>query len=112
MGIIHRDLKPGNVMLVPRKGEAGETDFVKVLDFGLALLDVGEAALTRAGDLIGTLLYMAPEQGQGQPATPSIDVYAVGEMLYEMLTNKLRHQESSDILAPPVTADPVPITAW
>lgn len=112
VGIIHRDLKPGNVMLVPRKGEAGETDFVKVLDFGLARLDVGEAALTRAGDLIGTLLYMAPEQGQGQPATPSIDVYAVGEMLYEMLTKKLPHQESSDILARKATADPVPITAW
>jgi eukaryotic-like serine/threonine-protein kinase len=106
-GVIHRDLKPGNVMLV--RG-AGKEDSVKVLDFGLARLDVGESALTRTGDLIGTFVYMAPEQGQGKPATPKIDIYAVGELLYEMLTKKLPHEGSTDVLARKATVDPTPIT--
>jgi serine/threonine protein kinase len=105
-GVIHRDLKPGNVMLVKRDGNA---DFVKILDFGLARLDVGEAALTRVGDLIGTFAYMAPEQGQGKPATPKIDIYAVGELLYEMLTKKLPHEGEEEILVRKATVDAMPI---
>jgi serine/threonine-protein kinase len=105
-GVIHRDLKPGNVMLVNREGDA---DFVKILDFGLARLDVGEATLTRVGDLIGTFAYMAPEQGQGKPATPKIDIYAVGEILYEMLTKKLPHEGADEILVRKATVDAVPI---
>lgn len=105
-GVIHRDLKPGNVMLVDRDENP---DFVKVLDFGLARIDVGESALTRAGDLIGTFAYMAPEQGQGKPATPKIDIYAVGEVLYEMLTKKLPHEGAEEILARKATVDATPI---
>jgi serine/threonine-protein kinase len=105
-GVIHRDLKPGNVMLVNRDGDA---DFAKILDFGLARLDVGEAALTRVGDLIGTFAYMAPEQGQGKPATPKVDIYAVGEILYEMLTKKLPHEGEDEILVRKATVDAVPI---
>jgi serine/threonine protein kinase len=105
-GVIHRDLKPGNVMLVNRDGDA---DFVKVLDFGLARLDVGDATLTNVGDLIGTFAYMAPEQGQGKPATPKIDIYAVGELLYEMLTGRFPHEGGDEILVRKATLDAVPI---
>jgi serine/threonine-protein kinase len=107
--IVHRDLKPGNVMLVPRDNEV---DFVKILDFGLARLDIGEAALTRVGDVIGTLLYMAPEQGLGKPATPKIDIYAVGEILYEMLTKRLPHEGSDDIISRKATIEPTPIATY
>ena len=108
-GVIHRDLKPGNVMLVDRDDDR---DFVKVLDFGLARLDMSEAALTRVGDLIGTFAYMAPEQGQGKPATPGIDIYAVGELLYEMLTKRLPHEGSGNILGRKAGVEPVPITNY
>jgi serine/threonine protein kinase len=106
-GVIHRDLKPGNIMLVDRDDNH---DFVKILDFGLARLDTAEAALTRVGDLIGTFAYMAPEQGQGNPATPKIDIYAVGEILYEMLTKRLPHEGSENILGRKAGVEPVPIT--
>lgn len=106
-GVIHRDLKPGNVMLV---NQGGNPDFVKILDFGLARLDVGESALTRVGDLIGTFAYMAPEQGQGKTATPKIDIYAVGEVLYELLTKKLPHEGAEEILARKATLDATPIS--
>ncbi|MBS2011293.1 MAG: serine/threonine protein kinase [Deltaproteobacteria bacterium] len=95
-GIVHRDLKPENVMLV-RKDD--EPDFVKVLDFGIAKLTdvenaIGERAagtgqvLTRLGTIIGTPEYMAPEQALGEAVSNQSDLYAVGVMLYEMLTGK------------------------
>ncbi len=89
-GVIHRDLKPENVLLVA--GES-EKDFVKVLDFGIAKsADVEETAksgrrLTRPGVAMGTPEYMAPEQAAGKPADPRSDIYAVGSILYEMLTS-------------------------
>jgi serine/threonine-protein kinase len=107
--IIHRDLKPANVMLVERDSEA---DFVKLLDFGLARLDVGESALTKVGDLIGTFAYMAPEQGLGELATPKIDIYAVGEILYEMLTKRRPHEGADNILGRKANVDPVPIAKY
>ncbi len=87
-GIVHRDLKPGNVMLT-RRG-------AMLLDFGLARLrtDPGQpigseaetAPVTREGQLIGTLGYMAPEQLEGKPADLRTDVFALGTLLFEMLT--------------------------
>jgi serine/threonine protein kinase len=89
-GIIHRDLKPENVLLISREGQP---DFVKVLDFGIAKsADVEETAknggrrLTRPGVAMGTPEYMAPEQAAGKPADPRSDIYAVGSIMYEMLT--------------------------
>ncbi|MDB4944367.1 MAG: serine/threonine protein kinase [Labilithrix sp.] len=95
-GIVHRDLKPENVMLVSR---AEEPDFVKVLDFGIAkVMEIGAAAshmaerqqssqpLTRLGTILGTPEYMAPEQALGEAVAPAADLYAVGVMLYEMMT--------------------------
>ena len=90
-GIVHRDLKPDNVMLV----QVGRhTDVVRVLDFGIAKLredqgDITAMPMTRAGDLLGTPQYMAPEQIRGETVDARTDVYAMGAMLYEMVTGRL-----------------------
>ncbi len=82
-GIVHRDLKPENVLISP---QAGNPDFLKVLDFGLAKL-TGDAGggLTRTGQVFGTPAYMSPEQARGEPADARADLYAVGCILYELL---------------------------
>jgi eukaryotic-like serine/threonine-protein kinase len=79
-GIVHRDVKPGNILL----GPAGA---VKLADFGIAkrLGDV-TAALTGVGQFVGTPKYMAPELVVGEPVTPAADLYALGVVLFEMLT--------------------------
>lgn len=87
-GIVHRDVKPANIMMTDVDGDQ---DFVKVLDFGVAkpLEEVRDVSveLTMAGQIIGTMRYMAPEQLKGQrKAVPASDVYAVGLIAYELLT--------------------------
>jgi serine/threonine-protein kinase len=85
-GIIHRDLKPENIYLIEREGRG---DFVKVLDFGIAKissLDEGGSRLTRTGMIFGTPEYMSPEQARGDKPDHRVDIYAVGCILYEMLT--------------------------
>jgi serine/threonine-protein kinase len=85
-GIIHRDMKPENVFLVEREGQQ---DFVKVLDFGIAKMnsmEEGGARLTRTGMIFGTPEYMSPEQAKGDRPDHRVDIYAVGCILYEMLT--------------------------
>jgi serine/threonine protein kinase len=94
-GIVHRDLKPANVFMTSR-GSRG--DVVKVLDFGISKVmhrRLGAGNLTESGQVVGTPYYMAPEQAQGKPDVDGrADVYALGVMLYEMLTG-----------APPFTGD-------
>ena len=86
-GVLHRDLKPGNIMVTP-KGR------VKVLDFGLAKLaqmsgdDTRSMALTEVGTATGTLAYMAPEQLLGEPVDARADLYALGVVLYELVTGR------------------------
>jgi hypothetical protein len=79
-GVVHRDIKPQNV-LVPRRGEGA---VAKLTDFGGASL-AGEQALTRTGDVIGTLAYMAPEQSEGREAGAEADLYSLALVLYEGL---------------------------
>jgi len=91
LGVIHRDLKPENVMLESRRDEP---DHVKVLDFGIAQFNEpgaseGTPRLTQAGMVCGTPGYMSPEQIRGDAIDARSDLYAVGVILYEMLTGKL-----------------------
>jgi serine/threonine protein kinase len=76
-GVVHRDIKPQNVQVI----EDGEPR-AKLMDFGVAQL-AGDAPLTAAGDIVGTLAYMAPEQAEGRPAGPEADVYSLALTLYE-----------------------------
>jgi len=91
--IIHRDLKPDNVMLTDR---GRSKDNVTVLDFGIAKLrDESrgtQQAMTQAGDMLGTPQYMAPEQIRGEQIDGRTDVYALGCMLYEMVTARMPYE--------------------
>lgn len=83
VGVVHRDVKPDNLFLTHRGGQA---DFVKVLDFGVAKILTSEGTNgTLDGTIIGTPTYMAPEQAAGLPVDHRADIYAVGNLLYEML---------------------------
>lgn len=88
-GVIHRDLKPSNVILT-RSGD-GQSRRAVITDFGLARefsaqTELAQSLMTETGHMLGTPAYMAPEQLRGQPVTPATDVYALGLIMYEMLT--------------------------
>jgi hypothetical protein len=89
-GIVHRDLKPDNIQLVSRDGY---DDWVKILDFGIAKVQLGDATsgqpLTELGTVFGTPEYMSPEQAQGHTVDARSDLYALGVMLFEMLSGKI-----------------------
>jgi serine/threonine protein kinase len=87
-GLIHRDIKPQNILI-------GERDHAYLADFGL-IKAPDEARLTGTGQFIGTIDYVAPEQIQGEPATPASDIYALTGVLYECLTGEVPFPKPSE----------------
>ena len=81
-GILHRDVKPANLMFA-----ANGT--VKLSDFGIAKIANGDGVKTRAGYVLGTALYIAPEQVLGNPLTPATDIYGLATTLYQLLSGTL-----------------------
>lgn len=106
-GIIHRDLKPGNIKITPEGN-------VKVLDFGLAkAMEAAEtqdqqSTVTQPGRVIGTPVYMSPEQARGKPTDKHTDVWSFGCVLYEMLAGRVPFEgdTGSDILASILGSEP------
>lgn len=88
VGVVHRDIKPENIVVDEPAG-------AKVLDFGVAHL-IDRSTLTRRGKIVGTLPYMAPEQIKGDLVDARTDVYAVGVVLFEMLTGKLPFESTEE----------------
>lgn len=87
--VIHRDLKPANIMVT----DVQDTDQVKILDFGIARKTDESLALTKTGQIMGSASYMSPEQCTGKkPVDFRTDIYALGVMMYELLTGKLPYK--------------------
>ncbi len=128
--IVHRDLKPSNVLLVAQgppapaveRGEKGLPPFdpsrflLKITDFGLAKRLNEEAGFTKTGDLLGTPSYMAPEQADGkvQKIGPAVDIYALGTLLYELLTGRapFRHMNPLVTIAQLLVKPPPPMSQF
>lgn len=116
-GIIHRDLKPENVYVMPR----ADAEFAKILDFGISKIHDAEherVRITKTGHVLGTPLYMSPEQAKGESNLDRrVDIYSLGVMLYEMLEGhppfagdnyfQLIWKHSNET-APPMTGDAPP----
>jgi len=98
--LVHRDVEPSNVII-------GQNDHVTLMDFGLVKALQGQQALTQAGTTTGTLNYMAPEQVTGEPIDHRADIYALGVLIFELLTGRLPfegtspHQVIMDIMHSP-----------
>jgi serine/threonine protein kinase len=107
LDVIHRDIKPDNIFVLQRRGG----DFVKLLDFGLAKV-LGEHRLTATGKVFGTPEYLAPEQARGEVLTGAADQYALGCVIYEMLSGLLPFEgTSADVVIKHLHALPEPPSA-
>jgi serine/threonine-protein kinase len=107
-GVIHRDLKPDNIFLLSRPAGAA-----KILDFGISKFRNDDVGLTQAGVVMGTPLYMSPEQAKGsKDVTPSADVYSAGAILYEALSGQppFAGESYNEVLIKVVTETQRPLT--
>jgi len=85
LGVVHRDLKPANILIEAR---AGDPDYVKLLDFGLAKILTPSMRLSPTGETVGTVEYSAPEQLMRRPIDARADIYALGVLGYQLITGK------------------------
>ena len=114
LGLVHRDLKPENV-LVERTSDGVE--IARIVDFGIAVLREGDDSvdncrLTTAGMVLGTPMYMAPEQARGERVDHRADLFAMGVIVYEMLAGKSPFEGSGiEIMMQNITLDPPSILA-
>jgi serine/threonine-protein kinase len=107
LGIVHRDLKPDNIMIAQKGGDA---DYVKVLDFGIAKTVADDADnVTKTGFVLGTPVYMSPEQLTGEKLDARSDVYSLAIIAYEMLSGRLPFEgdNAQAIMIKRVTSDPI-----
>lgn len=113
--IIHRDLKPSNLILAEGEADGAGRDQVKIIDFGIAKIageDKEESDFrTRTGTMIGTPVYMSPEQCRGVGVTDRTDVYALGVILYQALAGRppFFSRADGDILAMHILVEPRPL---
>ncbi|MCA9559541.1 MAG: serine/threonine protein kinase, partial [Myxococcales bacterium] len=116
MNLVHRDLKPDNIFLTSLEGD---TDFVKVLDFGIAKLTAVrdgaegyQGGLTAQGKIYGTPNYMSPEQIRGKPVDQQSDLYSLGVIFYEVLTGQVPFtaQTPVDVMMMHLRETPAPLT--
>jgi serine/threonine protein kinase len=110
-GVVHRDVKPQNVMIVDAKLEL----LAKLTDFGIARQVSGhQTTLTATGQVIGTPDYLSPEQVLGEPGGPSSDLYALGIVLYELITGRLPFEADTPLAAASrrMVADAPPLSAY
>jgi tRNA A-37 threonylcarbamoyl transferase component Bud32 len=111
-GIVHRDLKPENIMLVDR---ADTQDWVKVLDFGIAKVSLGDQSMeTAAGHIFGTARYISPEGAQGAVVGPPGDVYSIAVILYQLLSNRTPFDADQPVglLVKHIHDTPPPLRSW
>ena len=107
-GVVHRDIKPQNVVVRPAdKPRPAGAPLAKLMDFGIAHLH-DEARLTRTGEVVGTIAYMAPEQAEGEPATPAVDVYALALTLYECWSGENPVARATPAATARAIGDPLP----
>jgi len=104
-GIVHRDVKPHNVLL---RGTSDSKTYVKLVDFGAAMVEDVDVKLTKAGEILGTPEYMAPEQLLGETGDLRCDVYALGVTLYECLTGAVPYAGNFGQVLLAVTNGPYP----
>ncbi len=106
-GIVHRDLKPENIFLIEKNGRS---DFVKILDFGIAKVARESGRLTRTGMIFGTPQYMSPEQAAGTSIDERTDIYSLGIIMYEMLCGRVPFEADTfmGVLTKHLYEEPIP----